>query len=179
MRARILFVSSIALVCACGQRSGSEVRGAGLKPASLTPARQAEVYATAIGGSFDIGPSLVLLVNPSMLPRDAGYGDGGTIPGDVLKAMLGKSAFRGTCEPVPDADPTRAPTCPVTDAGYAVRVSPIFQGAADTLLVHEAVDRYDTRTSGGHPRFLMEEAYKLVPRGSGWRVVTKARVHAP
>jgi hypothetical protein len=45
--------------------------------------------------------------------------------------------------------------------------------------VHEAVDRYDTRKSGGHQRFLMEEAYKLVPRGRHWRVATKARVHAP
>ncbi len=169
----------MALLCGCGPGSDKAARGAGLEPAPLTAAQQAEIYATAASGSFDIGPSLVLLVDSSMLARDAGYGDGGTLPPDVVQAMLRTRAFQGTCVPVPNSDPTRAPTCPTTDAGYAVRVSPIFQGAADTLLVHEAVDRYDTRSSGGHARFLMEEAYKLVPRGDGWRVATKARVHAP
>ncbi len=163
----------------CSSGAGDEARGAGLQPASLSPEQQAEIYAAAAGGSFDIGPSLVLLVDRSMLPRDAGYGDGGKLPDDVVKAMLGTPAFRGTCKPVPDRDPTRAPTCPVTDAGYAVRLSPIFRAAGDTLLVYEAADRYDTRKSGGHARFLIEEAYKLVPSGKRWRVATKARVHAP
>jgi hypothetical protein len=174
-----LAVVAVVVLWGCGSGSGKEARGAGLQPASLSPAQQAEIYAAAAGGSFDIGPSLVLLVDRSMLPRDAGYGDGGEIPNDVLKAMLRTSAFQGTCEPVADRDPTRAPSCPVTDAGYAVRVSPIFRASGDTLLVYEAADRYDTRKSGGHARFLIEEAYKLVPNGKRWRVATKARVHAP
>jgi hypothetical protein len=164
---------------ACGSDSADAVRGKGLNAAPLPPAEQARIYAAAASGSFDIGPSLVLLVDRSMLPRDAGYGDGGELPDAVVKAMLATPAFQGTCKPVPDRDPARAPTCPVTDAGYAVRVSPIFQAAGDTLLVYEAADRYDTRKSGGHARFLMEEAYKLVPSGKRWRVATKARVHAP
>lgn len=174
-----LAVVAVAMLGACSSGSGDEARGAGLRPASLSPAQQGEIYAAAAGGSFDIGPSLVLLVNRSMLPRDAGYGDGGELPDDVLKAMLRTPAFQGTCEPAPDRDPSRAPTCPVADAGYAVRVSPIFQAGGDTLLVYEAADRYDTRKSGGHARFLIEEAYKLVPSGKRWRVATKARVHAP
>ncbi|HEU4584141.1 MAG TPA: hypothetical protein VFR95_00250 [Gemmatimonadaceae bacterium] len=174
-----LAIVVVVMLWACGSGSGGAVRGAGLQPASFPPAKQAEIYAAAAGGSFDIGPSLILLVDRSMLPRDAGYGDGGELPDDVAKAMLRTSAFQGTCKPVPDRDPTRAPTCPVTDAGYSVRVSPIFQAAGDTLLVYEAADRYDTRKSGGHARFLMEEAYKLVPNGKSWRVATKARVHAP
>jgi hypothetical protein len=178
VKAALLVLVTVAL-SACGSDSADAIRGKGLKPASLPPAEQAAIYAAAASGSFDIGPSLVLLVDRSMLPRDAGYGDGGELPDDVLKAMLGTPAFQGTCKPVPDRDPTRAPTCPVTDAGYAMRVSPIFQAAGDTLLVYEAADRYDTRKSGGHARFLMEEAYKLVPSGKRWRVATKARVHAP
>ncbi len=174
-----LAVVAVLVLSACNSGSGDVARGAGLEPASLAPARQAEIYAAAASGSFDIGPSLILLVDSTMLPRDAGYGDGGKLPEDVLKAMLRTSAFQGTCKPVPDRDPTRAPTCPVTDAGYVVRVSPIFEAAGDTLLVYEAADRYDTRRSGGHERFLMEEAYKIVPRGKSWRVVSKARVHAP
>ncbi len=175
----VVLVAAVATISACGSGSGDVARGAGLDPASLSATEQADVYAAAASGSFDIGPSLILLVDSTMLPRDAGYGDGGTLPGDVLEAMLHTSAFQGTCEPVPDRDPTRAPTCPVTDAGYAVRVSPIFRASGDTLLVYEAADRYDTRRSGGHERFLMEEAYKIIPRGKGWRVVSKARVHAP
>jgi hypothetical protein len=174
-----LAVVAVVALSACGSGSGDAVRGAGLEPASLPAARQAAIYAAAASGSFDIGPSLILLVDSTMLPRDAGYGDGGTLDAEVLKAMLRTPVFQGTCTPVPDRDPTRAPTCPVTDAGYAVRVSPIFQAAGDTLLLYEAADRYDTKRSGGHARFLMEEAYKVVPRGRSWRVVSKARVHAP
>ncbi len=170
---------ALAVLSGCGSGSDDVARGAGLDPASLSAARQAAIYAAAASGSFDIGPSLVLLVDRTMLPRDAGYGSGGELSGAVVKAMLRTPAFQGTCEPVPDRDPTRAPTCPVTDAGYAVRVSPIFEAAGDTLLVYEAADRYDTRRSGGHARFLMEEAYKLVPHGKSWRVAAKARVHAP
>jgi len=174
-----LAVVAVVVLSACNSGSGDVARGAGLEPASLPAAQRAEIYAAAASGSFDIGPSLILLVDSAMLPRDAGYGDGGKLPDDVSKAMLRTPAFQGTCRPVPDRDPTRAPTCPVTDAGYAVRVSPIFRASGDTLLVYEAADRYDTKRSGGHERFLMEEAYKIVPRGSGWRVVSKARVHAP
>ena len=172
-------VALLVALSACGSGSGDVARGAGLEAARLAPARQAEVYAAAASGSFDIGPSLVLLVDRTMLPRDAGYGDGGALSEDVVRAMLQTSTFRGTCDPVANRDPAHAPTCPVDDAGYAVRVSPIFQSAGDTLLVYEAADRYDTRSSGGHERFLMEEAYKIVPRGRSWRVVSKARVHAP
>jgi hypothetical protein len=174
-----LAIAAAVVLSACSSGSGDVARGAGLEPASLTAVQQAAVYAATASGSFDIGPSLILLVDSTMLPRDAGYGDGGTLPDDVLKAMLGTEVFQGTCKPIPARAPARAPSCPVTDAGYAVRVSPIFDAAGDTLLVYEAADRYDTRRSGGHERFLMEEAYKVVPRGKSWRVVSKARVHAP
>ena len=178
MKAALLVLVMVGL-SACGSDSADAVRGKGLEAATLPPAEQARIYAAAASGSFDIGPSLVLLVDRSMLPRDAGYGDGGELPDDVVKAMLGTSAFQGTCKPVPDRDPTRAPTCPVSDAGYAVRVSPIFRAAGDTLLVYEAADRYDTRKSGGHARFLIEEAYKLVRRGNRGTVASKARIQAP
>jgi hypothetical protein len=145
----------------------------------MPPADQARVYATALGGSFDIGPSLVLLVDRRMLPREAGFGEGERLPDGVVKAMLRTSAFRGTCEPVAGKDPEHAPTCAASDAGYVVRVSPLFREAADTLLVYAAADRYDTRSSGAHSRFLIEEAYKIVRRGDRWAVASKARVQAP
>lgn len=137
------------------------------------------MYAAAASGSFDIGPSLVLLVDKRMLPREAGYAAGGQLPDDVVRAMLRTPAFQGTCEPRPADKPEHAPTCASSDAGYVVRVSPIFREASDTLLVYAAADRYDTRSSGAHSRFLIEEAYKLVRRGNRWAVASKARVQAP
>ena len=131
---RAIAVAAAALLAACGSSEGKVVRGAGLKPASLPAADQARVYAAAASGSFDIGPSLVLLVDRRMLPRQAGFGDGGTLPEDVVKAMLRTPAFQGSCEPVAGKDPEHAPSCPTTDAGYVVRVSPIFDAPGDTLL---------------------------------------------
>jgi hypothetical protein len=145
----------------------------------MPPADQAGVYAAAASGSFDIGPSLVLLVDRRMLPREAGYGDGALLPDAVVKAMLRTPAFQGTCEPVPADTPEHAPTCTTSDAGYVVRVSPIFRESPDTLLVYAAADRYVTRASGAHSRFLIEEAYKMVRRGDSWAVASKARVQAP
>ena len=177
---RAITVVAALLLAACGgSGSGKVVRGAGLKVASMPPADQARVYAAAASGSFDIGPALVLLVDRRMLPREAGYGDGGQLPDEVVKAMLRTPAFQGTCEPSPASDPEHAPTCAASDAGYAVRVSPIFREAGDSLLVYAAADRYDTKSSGGHSRFLMEEAYKLVRRSNRWTVASKARVQAP
>lgn len=174
-----LAVAVAIVLSACGSGEGKVARGAGLRPASLPAADRAKVYAAAASESFDIGPSLVLLIDPRMLPREAGYGDGGRLPDDVVKAMLRTPAFQGTCQPVAPKDPTRAPTCPVHDAGYVVRVSPVFQAAGDTLLVYAAADRYDTKSSGGHGRFLIEQAFKIVPRGNNWSVATKARIQTP
>jgi hypothetical protein len=172
-------VAVVALLSACGGSSGDIVRGAGLEVAAMPAADQARVYAAAASGSFDIGPSLVLLIDRRMLPREAGYGDGAQLPDDVVKAMLRTPAFQGSCAPVASDDPEHAPSCPVSDAGYVVRVSPILREAADTLLVYAAADRYDTKSSGAHSRFLIEEAYKIVRRGNRWSVASKARVQTP
>ena len=176
---RVIAIAAVALLAACGGSGGEVVRGAGLAVAPLPAPDQARVYAAAASGSFDIGPSLVLLVDTRLLPRQAGYGDGGQLRDDVLKAMLRTPAFQGSCKPVAAKDSEHAPTCPAANAGYVVRVSPIFKAAADTLLVYATADRYDTRSSGAHERFLLEEAYKLVRRGNRWSVASKARVQAP
>lgn len=180
LRRPLALLLAAALLTACGSGGDGDVmRGRGLEVESMSPAAQAQVYAAAAAGSFDIGPSLTLLVDRRMLPRDGGYTSIALLPDDVVAAMLRTSAFSGTCEPEAAESKEKSPRCTASTPGYAVRVSPIFAAAGDTLLVYEATDRYDTQRTGTHQRFHMEEAYKLVRRGSRWIVATKARVLAP
>ena len=134
---------------------------------------QAGVLAVALRSAFDVGPSLTLLLDPAVLPRTRGYGGGDTLAMAVQRALR-DSIVQGVCTPVASAD--HAPVCEVATPGYVVRASMPFRMAGDTLLLYVMADRYDTRTSGRHPRFRFETAYQMLKRGGTWAVVRQARL---
>ena len=168
-------VAAIALLAACGGDEREEGgRGAGMTPAGLPPAERAQVYAAALGASFELGPGLTLLVNPATLPA-RGYAAGPALPPAVVQAMLGTGAFRGVCQPAAP-NPGRAPLCEAPQAGYVVRVSDIFRARGDTLQTYAISERFDTPASGTHSAFRLEAAYQLVRRGGRWAVARTARI---
>lgn len=165
------------LLAACGGHDDENVvRGRGMAVAKLPAAEQAQIYSASLQASFDLGPGLSLLLDPRMLPRDAGYGTGPALGAAVVRAAVATGTFQGTCRPSPPARENTTPRCSAPIPGYVVRVSPIFQAAGDTLQVYAASARYDTRASGSHQAFVLEEAYQLVRRGGRWEVARKARL---
>ena len=171
-----LLLAAVASLAACRRGEREEGwRGAGMQPAPLQPAERAQLYAAALGASFDVrDPGLTLLVNPTTLPA-RGYEPGPALPPDVVQAMLGTSAFRGVCQP-PAPAPGRAPVCNSSQAGYVVRVSDVFRGRGDTLQTYALSERFDTPASGTHSAFRLEAAYQLVRRGGRWAVARTARI---
>jgi hypothetical protein len=161
---------------ACGGEgaAGDDARGLGLSPAALSVAQQVRVYATAVRAAFDVGPDLSLLLDPSLLPRSSGYDGGAPIPAELRDALVAGKVVSGTCTPVAHGA-TRAPTCQATRAGYALRLSEIFQRGGDTLLVYVHSTIFATPESGQQP-FAFEMAYQVVPNAGAWKVVSEGRV---
>jgi len=173
----VLLLSLGLFLAACASHDDSAVvRGRGLAEARLPVAEQAEIYSESLQASFDVGPGLSLLLDPRMLPREAGYGAGPALSGAVVRAAIATGTFQGTCHPTTPARETMTPRCTAPIPGYVVRVSPIFHAAGDTLQVYAASARYDTKASGSHQAFVLEEAYQLVRRGGHWEVARKARL---
>jgi hypothetical protein len=172
---RITILLTAIAALACGDERDAGWRGAGMQPASLPPAERAQVYAAALGASFDLAdPGLRLVVNPATLPA-TGYAPGPVLPPDVVQAMLATNAFRGTCQPRAPS-PGRAPVCDAPQAGYVVRVSDVFRARGDTLQTFALSERFDTPASGTHSAFRLEAAYQLVRRGGRWAVARTARI---
>jgi hypothetical protein len=71
---------------------------------------------------------------------------------------------------------TRTPVCRADIPGYVVRFSDVFAMTGDSVQMHVFAERYDTPSTGEHNRFTLEQAYQLVRRDGGWRVVRKARI---
>jgi hypothetical protein len=154
---------------------GSVVRGVGLRVASLPVGTRADIYAATVGAAFDVGPSLVLLVHPKLLPRTAGLGGGATLPTELVTALLRTGTIRGTC--LAQGVPTRgAPSCAAPAPGYVVRFSDVLQRSGDTLQVYLEAERYRTVASGPAQAFRFEKAYQLVRRGERWVVAREGRV---
>ena len=174
--ARLVGIIVAAAILGCPTKdttAGDHVRGTGLEPASMSAAEQAGVLAVALRAAFDIGPSLTLLLDPAVLPRTRGYAGGDTLAMAVQRALR-DSVVQGVCATVARAD--RAPVCEASTPGYVVRSSLPFRMAGDTLLLYVMAERYDTRTSGRHPRFRFETAYQLLKRNRTWAVVRQARL---
>ena len=171
-----LLVAAVAGVACAGDEREEGGRGAGMQPATLTAAERAQVYAAALGASFEIGPELRLLVNPARLPA-TGYGPGPSLPPDVVQAMLATNVFRGTCQPAAPA-PRRAPICEAPQAGYVVRVTDIFRARGDTLQTYALSERFATPASGPLSPLRLEVAYQLVRRGNRWVVARTERIPA-
>jgi hypothetical protein len=114
-------------------------------------------------------------VDTTMLSRLSGERPGGTLGTDVRHALRGTGVTKGECVPERRAA-TRTPVCRTEIPGYVVRFSDVFALNGDSVQMHVFAERYDTPSTGEHNRFTLEQAYQLVRRDSGWRVVRKARI---
>jgi hypothetical protein len=166
---------AVALFAACGEDTNKYARGRGLQVAQLSAADRAKIYAAALGGAFDLGPGLSLLVDTTMLVRTAGERPGDALGADVRGALRGTGVTKGECVPQRRAS-TRTPVCRADIPGYVVRFSDVFAMSGDSVQTHVFAERYDTPSTGEHNRFTLEQAYQLVRRDGGWRVVRKARI---
>lgn len=138
---------------------------------------RAGAYAEALRGAFDVGPGLVLLLDPAMLPRERTAEARDTLDPGVVRALARTGTVQGTCAPE-IGDPRTAPICAATTAGYIVRVSPIFQAAGDTVQLFVTAERYRPSgdTTGFQPPLRIEQRYDLTPARAGWTVARKARL---
>lgn len=178
MRAsRIIWsVPLLAALLACeAEEAPSVARGAGLEAASLSAAEQARVYRAAAGASFDLGPGLVLLLHPRLLPREAGTEGGDLVPDAVVRALRGAGTIAGTCDPPP---PERGalPQCDASAAGYIVRFSEVLGLGGDTVQVYLDAEQYTVPGAPPQQVFQFEKAYQIVRQGGGWRVAREGRV---
>jgi hypothetical protein len=163
------------VLVACGEDTSKYARGRGLQVAPLSATDRARVYAAALGGAFDVGPGLSLLVDTSMLSRLSGERPGDPLGADVRGALHGTGVTKGECAPKRRAA-TRTPVCRADLPGYVVRFSAVFAMAGDSVQTHMFAERYDTPSTGEHNRFTLEQAYQLVRRDGEWRVVRKAMI---
>lgn len=161
---------------ACTPKDESRVaRGRGLEIESLPAAEQAQVYTAAVRSAFDVGPGLVLLVHPRLLPREAGQAGGDSVPADVVRALRQAGTIAGTCEPQ-RADRAALPRCDATSAGYVVRFSDVLRVATDTVQVYLDAEQYTVPGAPPQQVFQFEKAYQLVRQQGRWRVVREGRV---
>lgn len=168
-------VLALALLVACGEDTSNYARGRGLQIAQLSAIDRAKIYAAALGGAFDLDPGLSLLVDTTMLSRLGGERPGSALGADVRAALRGTGVIKGECVPRRRAA-TKTPVCRADIPGYAVRFSDVFAMTGDSVQTHLFAERYDTPSTGEHNRFTLEQAYQLVRRDGGWRVVRKARI---
>jgi hypothetical protein len=168
----------IVLAASCGREDeGPNARGAGLRSAALEPGARGDAYAVALRGAFDLGPGLVLLLDPRILPRSRTAESDDRVTPEVLQAMRTSGAIQGTCQ----ADTTAAnaaPICPAENAGYVVRVSDVFAMQGDTVQLYVTAERYrpSRDTTGFQPPLRLEQRYVLTRQGGRWIVASKERL---
>lgn len=178
---RALAVASVALlfanVIACGQRAGDgpDVRGNGLRAAAVDDEARALIYDAALRQAFDVDSSLVLLVDPAILPRNGSFARDAMLGADVVTGLQRAGMTRGSCETVDDGK--HSPQCAAAGPGYVVRFSDVYQALGDTVRVFVAAQRFRTTTGLGPPqRFAFESGFEVVRRGEkGWRVAREGR----
>ena len=101
---RALAVTSIALlfanVIACGKSGsdGPDVRGNGLRAAGMDDRARALVYDAALRQAFDVDSTLVLLVDPAILPRNGSFARDAELSPDAVAGVQRAGMTRGTCE---------------------------------------------------------------------------------
>lgn len=176
--AAIVFAATLPVAaCTSGDPYAGQVRGHGLAIADLPASAQARAYDAALGGAFDLGPGLSLLVDPQFLPRGDGWVGGDQLPADVVSALRDQGAVRGTCD-TPRGE-RAVPVCRAAAPGYVVRFSPVFRVRADTIEVYVGVVKYRTAPTQPSEALRFERAYQLVGNGASWRVIREARIPAP
>lgn len=154
-------------------------RGAGLEVANLPVADAVAVYRAALGGSFTLDdPSLSILVDSLLLPREPGLAGGTPMSPELRSALRAAGLSKGTCTiPVTKArDPL---VCEALRAGYAVRVSDLFALGRDSVQVSVVVEQYAIPNGPRAERLRFERAYHVVRRAGRWRAVREARMPQP
>ncbi|MGH7718339.1 MAG: hypothetical protein ACREON_05785 [Gemmatimonadaceae bacterium] len=173
---RVGLAALIALSCSRDD-GGPNARGAGLRSVTLPAAQSAQAYGEAMRGAFDVGPGLVLLLDPAILPRARDGEPPGLIPRDVVREMRDIRVIQGTCDPRGRSEKA-APICAADAAGYIVRVSELYGVAPDSVQLYVTAERYRpaSDTSGFQPPLQLEQRYTLARRGDSWRVARKERL---
>ena len=166
----------LVLACAAPAEREDQSRSGGLPVARLTVAEQVAVWDASVRAAFDVGPELVLLSHPRLLPRGAGLAGGVPLPAALGEALRAAGVTRGSCDPRREGD-TRAPRCSSGRSGYVIRATEVFQAAGDTLRMNLRSETFAASDGPGQKPFAFEMAYKLVPAGGGqYRAVAEGRV---
>ncbi len=160
--------------CAEKEADSGFVRGPGLKLSQLQVPSKVAIYDAALRSAFDVGPGLVLMLDPRFLPRERGLGPGRPVPKPLVDALKQQRVVQGTCEPPPE-EARQAPVCEASGPGYIVRFSDVFQMEGDTVQLHIAVERFNTRTSVQSEIMRFEKAFQVVGTGTTWRVARQGR----
>ena len=177
-RACLSLVVVIAAACSREREGSPTDRGAGLTVVELPPAERAGAYAAALRGAFDLGPGLVLLVNPALLPRGRDEEVAAdTMAPEVVEALDASRVVQGRCTPSAAAE-TMAPICPGANAGYVVRFSELFGVGGDTVQLYVTFESYrpSQDTSAYQAPIRLEQRYELAKRGRAWVVARKERL---
>ena len=174
-RATLLSLLTVVAACKGADSDGPDIRGSGLRPASLDAGQRAGAYDVALRQAFDVDSTLVLLVDPAILPRNGSFARDTKLGDDVTRALIKDGMVRGVCEPT-SGDRQHAPRCAAAAPGYVVRFSDIYQMQGDTVRLFLAADRFQT-TSGVGPgtRFAFESGFEVVRQGDVWRVAREGR----
>jgi len=167
-------IAATASGCAGKEVDDGFVRGPGLKTTQLPVPAKVAIYDAALKSAFDVGPGLVLLLDPRFLPRTTGLGAGSPVPKNLIDALRARKVVAGLCQ-APLETTREAPRCEVENPGYIVRLSDIFRIRGDSVQVHVAVERYNTSTSANSEVLRFEKAYQVVGRGTEWQVVRQGR----
>ena len=169
-------IAFLAAAAACTEKPVDDgfVRGPGLKTTQLPVPARVAIYDVALRSAFDVGPGLILMLDPRYLPRTSGLGPGTPVPKPLTDALRQAGIVRGTCTP-PAAESREAPVCEASGPGYIVRFSDIFRMRGDSVQVHVAVERFNTSTSAKSEIMRFEKAYQVVGKGTTWRVVRQGR----
>jgi hypothetical protein len=164
------------LVAACAKEETNVIRGRGLEAADLPPTAVARAYEASLAAAFELtDPSLVLMLNPQLLPRRDAETSDGPVPPAVVNAMRRSNLIKGTCDPTPVAG-RRTPRCSADQPGYVVRFTNVLRARADTFQLYVDVQKYDTQRHQTNEPVSFENIYKLVRRGDSWAAVKEGRV---
>ena len=167
-------LASALVGCAEKEVDDGFVRGPGLKLAQLPVPSRVAVYDVALRSAFDVGPGLVLMLDPRLLPRESGLGPGRPMPKPLVDALRQQRVVQGICESPTEAS-RQAPICEASSPGYIVRFSDVFRMGGDSVQLHIAVERYNTASSVQSEIMRFEKAFQVVGRGTTWRVARQGR----
>src|SRR5688572_27492876 len=84
--------------CAEKEVDDGFVRGPGLRITQLPVPAKVAIYDAALKSAFDVGPALVLMLDPRFLPRTSGLGPGTPMPKNLADALQARGVVRGVCE---------------------------------------------------------------------------------